>query len=122
MDSISKDIPDEKLNLPPAVASSEDTTSQPANSVPGDMPDHEAERREAEVLGLRAKDPNPKAGAKKRKRSVQESLLEDLEAVDAQFEALVLSLDTFMDSKSFGQELGKLDRIIQRKVKEACTT
>ncbi|CAE7204808.1 unnamed protein product [Symbiodinium sp. CCMP2592] len=124
-----KDIPDDKTHAPPPAPPRDAKGGSDAASVLGvtsigsaaGQVDQEAEDREAAELGLKPKpaEATAKAAGKKRRKTAEEVMQDEVVKLEQEFDQLIAQLPTFLDSKSFGQDLGKTDRNLQRKLKEA---
>ena len=115
-----KDIPMEKHGAAdrPKETSPEESRSSLGDNVP--ERDHEEELREARELGLKVSDaPKKDANLRKRKRTPEQVFQDDLNRLNQEFELVVLGLENFLENKMHGQELGKLDRQLQKKIKDA---
>ncbi|CAE7485885.1 unnamed protein product, partial [Symbiodinium pilosum] len=102
----------------PAIPSSA-ASEAPASALPGpSKADMDAEQEEAFQLGLSTKEPAAAAKTRKRKRTPQETIKEEMEKLGTELETLIQGLDQVLTSKTFGQDVGKLDRALQKKAKE----
>ena len=80
---------------------------------------------EALELGLSApnskalqKEAATKAKARAKKRTQDEIAADELQKAREEFDGLLKSLGAMFDGKAFGNELGKVDRSVQRKLRE----